>query len=50
MRARVQVPADADQDVAVKIALEDANVRKFVDGKPIRKAIYVKGKLVNIVV
>jgi leucyl-tRNA synthetase len=49
MRARVQVPADADQDAAVKIALADANVQKFVDGKPIRKAIYVKGKLVNIV-
>ncbi len=31
-------------------ALADANVQKFVDGKPIRKAIYVKGKLVNIVV
>jgi len=43
------VPADADQDAAVKIALADANVQKFVDGKPIRKAIYVKGKLVNIV-
>ena len=28
----------------------DANVQKFVEGKPIRKAIYVTGKLVNIVV
>jgi leucyl-tRNA synthetase len=50
MRARVQIPADADQDAAVKIALADANVHKFVEGKPVRKAIYVKGKLVNIVV
>jgi leucyl-tRNA synthetase len=50
MRARVPVPADATEDVAVKAALADANVQKFVEGKPIRKAIYVKGKLVNIVV
>ncbi len=50
MRARVSIPADATQDVAVPAALADANVQKFVEGKPIRKAIYVKGKLVNIVV
>ena len=50
MRARVSVPADASQDVAVAAALQDANVQKFVEAKPIRKAIYVPGKLVNIVV
>jgi leucyl-tRNA synthetase len=50
MRARVTIAADAGQDVAVAAALADANVQKFVDGKPIRKAIYVPGKLVNIVV
>jgi leucyl-tRNA synthetase len=50
MRARVSVPVDATEDVAVKAALLDPNVQKFVEGKPIRKAIYVKGKLVNIVV
>jgi leucyl-tRNA synthetase len=50
MRARVQVPANADQETAVRIALEDPNVQKFVDGKPVKKAIYVAGKLVNIVV
>jgi leucyl-tRNA synthetase len=50
MRARVQVPADATEAAAIEAALGDANVQKFVGGKPIRKAIYVKGKLVNIVV
>ena len=50
MRARVSIPADATQDVALAAALADANVKKFVDGNPIRKAIYVAGKLVNIVV
>jgi leucyl-tRNA synthetase len=50
MRARVSIPADASQDVVVAAALADANVQKFVEGKPIRKAIYVPGKLANIVV
>jgi leucyl-tRNA synthetase len=50
MRARVSIPADATQEVAVAAALADANVQKFVESRPIRKAIYVAGKLVNIVV
>jgi leucyl-tRNA synthetase len=50
MRARVSVPADASQDAAIAIALGDANVQKYVAGKPIRKAIYVPGKLANLVV
>jgi leucyl-tRNA synthetase len=50
MRARVTVPADTTQEIALAKALEDANVQKFVESKPIRKAIYVPGKLVNIVV
>jgi leucyl-tRNA synthetase len=50
MRARVSVAVDASEELAVQAALADSNVQKFVEGKPIRKAIYVKGKLVNIVV
>jgi leucyl-tRNA synthetase len=50
MRARVSVGAEATQDEAVAVALGDANVQKFTEGKPVKKAIYVKGKLVNIVV
>jgi leucyl-tRNA synthetase len=50
LRARVTIPAEATQEVAVAAALADANVQKFMEGKPIRKAIYVPGKLTNIVV
>jgi leucyl-tRNA synthetase len=50
MRARVSIAADASEQQAIDAALADVNVQKFVDGKPIRKAIYVKGKLVNLVV
>jgi leucyl-tRNA synthetase len=50
MRARVSIPADATQEQALAIALADSNVQKYVEGKPIRKVIYVAGKLLNIVV
>ena len=50
MRARISVAVEATQDEVVAVALVDANVQKYVEGKPIRKAIYVKGKLLNIVV
>lgn len=50
MRARVSVAADATDEQAITAAKADANVQKFMEGKPVKKAIYVKGKLVNIVV
>jgi leucyl-tRNA synthetase len=50
MRARVRVPADATQEIAIAAALAESNVQKFMEGKPVKKAFYVKGKLVNIVV
>jgi leucyl-tRNA synthetase len=50
MRARVSVSAEATEEEAINAGLANPNVLKYVEGKPIRKAIYVKGKLVNIVV
>ncbi len=50
MRARVSIATDANDETAIAAAKADANVQKFMEGKPVKKAIYVKGKLVNIVV
>jgi leucyl-tRNA synthetase len=50
LRGRVSVPADAADDDVRNAALGDANVQKWTEGKPIRKVIVVKGKLVNVVV
>ncbi len=49
LRARITVPADADEAAVREVALADPNVRKFVDGAAIRKVIVVPGKLVNVV-
>jgi leucyl-tRNA synthetase len=49
LRSRIVIPANADESAARDAALADPNVQKFIEGKPIRKAIYVRGKLVNLV-
>ena len=50
LRGRVSVSASADEEQIRAAALADANVQKWIEGKPVRKIIVVKGKLVNVVV
>jgi leucyl-tRNA synthetase len=45
----VQVSADAAQEDVVRAALDDPTIAKFVTGEP-KKVIYVKGRLLNLVV
>ncbi|MBY5968988.1 leucine--tRNA ligase [Halomonas denitrificans] len=49
LRARLEVPADADKAQVEALALANDNVQRHVDGKTLRKVIVVPGKLVNIV-
>jgi leucyl-tRNA synthetase len=50
VRARLAAPRGIVEQDAVARALADEAVRRFVDGKPIRKTVYVPDRLVNIVV
>ena len=50
LRSRVVVPADAGQDFVLERALADEKVQAAIAGKQIVKAIYVPGKMVNLVV
>ena len=50
MRARVSIAAGADEATVRSVVLADERVQKFVGAGPVRKVIYVPGKLVNIVV
>jgi leucyl-tRNA synthetase len=50
LRGRVNVAVSADESAATEAALADAHVMKFVGDKPLRKVIFVPGKLVNLVV
>ena len=49
LRGEITVATDADEDTIKTQALAHENVAKFVDGEP-KKVIYVKGRLVSVVV
>jgi leucyl-tRNA synthetase len=50
VRGRVTVGRGASEAEVVGLALEEESVRKFVDGKPLRKKVYVQDRLLNLVV
>ncbi len=50
VKAKINVPGSADVKEIEKLTLEDENVIKAIDGKPVKKVIVIKGRLVNIIV
>ncbi len=50
LRETITVSADISEEEAKKIALASETVQKWLEGKEPKKIIYVKGKLVSIVV
>ncbi len=50
IRAKFVVSAGTDQNVLKEMTLSNENIKRYIDGKQIVKAIIVKDKLVNLVV
>eukprot|EP00775_Hariotina_reticulata_P005133 gene5133-5373_t len=50
MRGTVEISVSADQAAAVEAAQQLNTVKKFTDGKEIKKIIYVPGKILNLIV
>jgi leucyl-tRNA synthetase len=50
LRGQIGVAADADKAVVLDAARSDANVARHLEGKTIRKEVFVPGRLVNFVV
>ena len=50
IKAKLMIPANAEQAEAIALAKEDEKVKEAISSMNIVKEIYVKGKLVNIVV
>ena len=50
VKARVMVPADADQETVVGVAKNDERIAELTAGKNVVKEIYVPGRMVNLVV
>lgn len=50
VRSKIEVPAGIKAEDIKKLAFEDENVKKYTDGKEIKKVVYVEGKLISIAV
>ncbi len=50
VRGRVTVPVEADKAEVLAAAKAEENVARYLEGKRIRKEIYVPGRIVNLVV
>jgi leucyl-tRNA synthetase len=50
LRANILIALDASEEEVRGIVLDNEVVKKWVEDKPIKKLIFVKGKMVNIVI
>ncbi|MDX2023662.1 MAG: leucine--tRNA ligase [Deltaproteobacteria bacterium] len=50
MRGSIDVPRTIAKEEAERLALQQPNVQKHIEGKEVRKVVVVPGKIVNIVV
>jgi leucyl-tRNA synthetase len=50
LRATLDLPRDSGEEAARLAALDDERVRRYVDGARVRKVVYVKNKLLNLVI
>ena len=50
LRTTIQIALDTPQEEVEKIVLGNDVVQKWLEGKPHKRIIYVKGKMVNVVV
>jgi leucyl-tRNA synthetase len=50
LRTTIEIALDAPQDEVEKIVLGNEVIQKWMEGKAHKRVIYVKGKMVNVVV
>ena len=50
VRAKIQAPAEAGEPEVIEIAKADLNVGKHLAGQSVKRAIYVRGRIVNFVI
>ncbi|MBN8672625.1 MAG: leucine--tRNA ligase [Chitinophagales bacterium] len=49
-RTTIDIALDATQEEVEKLVLANEVVKKWIEGKPVKKFIFVKGKMVNVVI
>ncbi len=50
VRANIAIALDASEAEVHKIVLDNELIQKWMEGKPVKKLIFVKGKMINVVV
>ncbi len=50
MKMNLPLALDLDNKAVEEIVLANADVQRYLDGKPVKKLIFVKGKIINIVI
>jgi leucyl-tRNA synthetase len=50
MRGKLRVPADASVKELERFALDHEAIKRYAEGKPVKKVVVVPGRLVNVVV
>ena len=50
VRGRITVARDADEATARTLALADEGTKPHVEGKTVKKVVYVPGRIVNLIV
>lgn len=50
VRAKIKIPFGSDEETVKDIALKNERVRSYINGKEIKKIVYVPNRLLNIVV
>lgn len=50
MKMNLSLALDLDAKAVEEIVLANADVQRYLDGKQVKKVVYVKGKIINIVV
>lgn len=49
LRATIELKKDIEEAKAIEIAKNDDKIRQFIDGKELKRTIFVKGKIINLV-
>lgn len=50
VRTNINLPVDMESDEAEKEVLANELVQKWLEGKPVKKFIFVKGRMINVVI
>lgn len=50
MRGTVEMPVDSEQDAVYAAATSDPKIAKFIEGNQVIKVIFVKNKILNVIV